>query len=415
MKIITLKETEFDQYANKHKYRSYYQSTAYGRTMQKFGYDTHYLGIMNDHGNLIGATLLLYREVFMNYKIAYAPRGMLIEYSNQFQLKELLERLKKLLGKQGFMLLKFDPLIPINLRNKDGQILNHNQETEIILENLKNLNLQYHGQTLFFETEKPRFEALITLQQDIKEIYHHFEKRVRYKIKKAIRSGVEIYRGTENDLPTFFEFVKRKHDRPLTYYQELYQNFDKQSELFLAKLNTETFVISSKQLYEKELDNNDNLAQQIQKSQNNIATRKKLINEKIESDKLINIYKKNLVWATNLLKQYPKGLIIGGAFIICYDNAAFLVIEGFDSKFKTLNPNYLIKWEMINNYKKRNFKYINLNAVSGEFQQANNYSGLNEMKLGFHSVITEYIGEFDYIISQLPYNLYKNLNKDKKK
>ncbi len=30
---------------------------------------------------------------------------------------------------------------------------------------------------------------------------------------------------------------------------------------------------------------------------------KKLINEKIESDKLINTYKKNLVWATNLLKK----------------------------------------------------------------------------------------------------------------
>ena len=37
------------------------------------------------------------------------------------------------------------------------------------------------------------------------------------------------------------------------------------------------------------------------------------------------------------------------------------------------------------------------------------------MKLGFNSLVTEYIGEFELIISPLPYNLYKNLNKEKKK
>ena len=33
MKIITLTETEFDKFANNHKYRNYYQTSAYGRTI----------------------------------------------------------------------------------------------------------------------------------------------------------------------------------------------------------------------------------------------------------------------------------------------------------------------------------------------------------------------------------------------
>ena len=69
---------------------------------------------------------------------------------------------------------------------------------------------------------------------------------------------------------------------------------------------------------------------------------------------------------------------------------------------------------MINDYKNKNFKYVNLNAISGEFNKINKYTGLNEMKLGFGSLITEYIGEFELIINNLPYNLYKNLNKNKK-
>ena len=40
----------------------------------------------------------------------------------------------------------------------------------------------------------------------------------------------------------------------------------------------------------------------------------------MESDKLVNTYKKNLVWATNLLKDNPNGLIIGTALNLSYDN-----------------------------------------------------------------------------------------------
>ena len=415
MKIITLKEEQFDAYAKNHKYRNFYQSSAYGKVMEREGYMIHYLGIIDDMENLIGASLLLYKEVFMGYKIAYAPRGFLFDYSNSSLLKEFMNRLKRLLSKQGFMSLKIDPFIPVCIRDYTGKIMNINAEANLIVENLKGANLIYHGQNLYFETEKPRFEALITLNQDIKKIYQNFDKRTRHKIKKAIRSGVEVVLGTEKELPIFYEFVKKKHSRTLTFYQNIYRFFHEDCNLYLAQLNTETFVISSKQLYEAELDRNDRLAREIQEQTGSQSLKKRLINEKIESDKLVNIYKKDLVWATNLLKDYPNGLIIGASLNLCYDKTATLFIEGFDSRFRALNPNYLLKWKMLDDHKRKDYKYFNLNAISGDFTDDNRYLGLNEMKLGFHPLITEYIGEFDFIINSLPYNLYKNLNKDKKK
>ena len=87
--------------------------------------------------------------------------------------------------------------------------------------------------------------------------------------------------------------------------------------------------------------------------------------------------------------KYPKGFIVGGALSISFDNAAFLVIEGFDNTYKALNPNYLLKWKMINDYYSRKYKYLNLNAVVGEFAENHQYTGLNEMKLGFNTVVTE--------------------------
>ncbi len=414
MKIITLDEISFDKFAQSHKYRNYYQTSSYGRTIKNHGYDIHYIGIVDDSGNLLGASLLLYKEVLMNYKIAYAPRGFLFDYTNINDLKEFTTRLKKLLGKQGFISVTIDPYLPVNIRNKSGNIINMNNEANIALENLKASGYNYLGPTLFFETRKPRFEAIVTLDKDIKDIYQSFEKRVRHKIKKAIRSGVEIYKGNKDDLELFYELIKKKYDKPLGYYIDLYNNFDTCLDLYFAKLNTETFVITSRLQYEKEIETNNELANKIQIS-NNENVKRKLINEKMESDKLVNTYKKNLVWATKLLKDNPNGLIIGTSLNLCYDNVCYLIIEGFNQEFKTLNSNYLIKWKMINDYKNNNIKYINFNAISGEFTKVTKYSGLNEMKLGFNSLVTEYIGEFELIINSLPYNLYKNLNKEKKK
>ena len=135
------------------------------------------------------------------------------------------------------------------------------------------------------------------------------------------------------------------------------------------------------------------------------------LNKKIQSDQIITSYKSNLLTATNLLKEYPNGIIIGGALIIKYDNAAYVLAEGYDNKYKNLNPGYILKWQLINDYTEENLKYINLNAIAGNFEKDNKYSILNESKLGFNSIVTEYIGEFDVILNSFSYNLYQKMNK----
>ena len=54
MKIVTLSQEQFDRYAKTHRYRSFYQTTAYGNSMLKFGYNVHYFGIVDKTNALIG-------------------------------------------------------------------------------------------------------------------------------------------------------------------------------------------------------------------------------------------------------------------------------------------------------------------------------------------------------------------------
>lgn len=413
MKIVKLNSAQFDKFATSHRYRNYFQTSMYANVMSKFGYRSQYLGIVNEQNQLIGATLIIYKEVFMKNKLAYAPRGILFNYENEANVQELTLNLKKVLGKQGFMLLRIDPYIPLTIRDSDGTIMNFNNKGNSIIDNLKKNNFTYKGKTLFFETEKPRWEALVLLQKDIREIFAKLDKRTRNKIRKATNSGVEVIKDENNDINKLYEFVAKKDNKPLSFYKEMCNKFESNIEIYYATLNTETFLINSRRSYEKEVEYNATLAERIQESAIDDKERENFLNKKMESDKLITTYKKSLLIATDLLKSNPEGLQIAAAMIIKYDNAAYIFTEGIDEEYGYLNANYLLKWQLINDYNNEGLKYLNLNAIVGELEKKNEFSGLNEAKLGFNSTITEYIGEFDIILNNFAYNLYTKINKKK--
>jgi len=411
MKVVTLKPDQFDNYAKNHRYRNYMQSSTYANIMMKFGYGAQYLGVVNDENKLIGATMIIFKKLYMSYKFAYAPRGILYNYENIDNLDEMISKIKKLLNKKKFMILRIDPYIPLTIRDGEGNIMNFNNKGNEIIENLKSTGFEYKGKNLFFENEKPRWEALVLLNRDIREIFARFDKRTRNKIRKASNSGIEVIIDPTKNVKKLYEFVTKKEHKPLNYYKEFVNQFGDNIDIFYARLNTETFLINSRRTYEKELEYNSDLQDKVQNMDLDTRERESYINKKMESDKLINNYKNSMVLSTDLLKDNPGGIIIAAAMVLKYDNAAYIISEGIDERYDYINANYLIKWNIIDEYNKRGFKYVNLGGVVGEFEAENEYSGLNEMKLGFNATITEYIGEFDMIINNVAYNLYNKLNK----
>ncbi len=414
MKIVNLSAKQFDTFASKHQYKSYYQTSNYANLIKQFGYHTQFLGIASDQDKLIGATLIIYKDIFMKNKIGYAPRGILFDYDDKEELKEMITLLKKTLNKGKFMLFRMDPYIPLSIRNNTGEILNINQSAQTIIKNLQANGFKYKGENLFFETEKPRWESLIILKKDIRDIFASFDKRTRNKIRRAANLGVEIIKDTSNDVTDLYDFIKAKDHKNLDFYKELVNCFGDMIDVYYARINTEAFIINSRRSYEKELERNEQLATTIQDTRLSEAERNAYLSKKMESDELVASYKDSMILATKLLREYPEGFNIAGSIVIKYDNAAFVFIDGIDERYKQLNANYLLRWKLVEDYNDAGLKYLNLNAIVGEFKNKNQYSGLNEMKLGFNSTVSEYIGEFDIIINNFTYNLYSNLNKNDK-
>jgi len=98
MKISQITNDEFNQFIQKYPLYSIYQTPEYAFSMSKENFDSIILGLKDENGFLIGATLL-FIEKTNKYKYAYAPRGFLIDYQDSNLLKIFTKEIKKYLNK----------------------------------------------------------------------------------------------------------------------------------------------------------------------------------------------------------------------------------------------------------------------------------------------------------------------------
>ena len=410
MKIITLKKEEFDNFSSKHKYNSYFQSSNYAdfATIND-QYNVHYLGFVDNDDKLIGAALMLYKSLFWGYKYAYSPRGLLIDYENDEIVKTVSFELKKLLKKQKFIFVTVDPLIVASERDKNGKIIQFNESVNRILTTFKQNNYDHLGFNLYNESKQARWNVIARLNSDGRTIYNNFDQNVKDKISYSNSIGIVVEEDETNNMEDFYNFVKPSYKGGKKYFNNLYNAFNPAGKLkiFYAKLSTKKYVENVNKLYAEEEERNIELANMIQSGNEVKYDIPKAINEKIESDKLLHAYKKDIVASTKLLKTNPEGITCGAALVINDAHGINILVNYVDSNYPKYNADTLLTYEIMKYYGKLNFKYINIGAVTGNFDSSSKYYPMLENKLGFNSSILEYIGEFNMVINPTMYTIYK--------
>lgn len=409
MEILRLTPQQFDNFSIEHPLHTYYQTSMYGNLMQRNGFKAFYYGFLINN-QLVGATLILEKKLFAHFKYGYAPRGFLADYNDKQALTEITKKLKKFLSHQSYVFLKIDPPVINNLRDNDGNILPNNTQNDII-PFLKSLGYNYFGQNKFFGTLKPRWNAILNVNnQKSEKLFDNFDPSVKNKIRKAQSRGIEIIQGNHDDIKVFYNFVAKKHYRNLRYYVDFARCFGNHLEFYFAKLNTQKYLQNIKTLYEDELRKNEQINIEIGEAGIAGKITTKLTNTKLTSDKLIATYKKELITASNLFERNPQGIIISSSAYIIDKYGVTLLIEGQNPNFKLYYPTFLTKWFVIDKYTNLGASFFDLNAITGNFSNNNKFKGLNEMKLGFNAEVTEYIGEFNLVINKGLYKLHMTTN-----
>ncbi len=396
MEIKELKKTEFENYIKRSILGNYCQTEGYAKLMEQNGYTPLFIGLIDEYNHIIAASLILIKKLNPFFKYAYAPKGFVLDYSNKERIDIFTKKIKDYLKKKRIVFIKINPEIAIAEIDKQTKQKQYNWNIEIknYLSDLGYIKLK---DNLYFESKFPKYNGIIHLKKfDIKNV----SKNTRNKIKRAQNKGLKIEKANFNDLSIFFEFIKRKKDKSLLYYQNYFKSFDRTAlDLFLVSIDTTEFLNQAKKKYDDELKRNAHYLSELNQEKN-----QKKWNIKLNSDKKLTIYKNDLLEAQNKIKKGEK-IYIAGALILKYKNRINIIISGYDKNYKRFNPNYFLHYELFNYYK-QNYAFADINGLTGDFKKENPYYGLNEFKLGFKPKIYEFIGEYDLPIFPLIYKFY---------
>ena len=408
MEIVQILKEEFNEYADNHPNKNFYQTAEYGMLMDRHNFDDYYLAMKDDSGNIVAATLILVNKVFIGYKWGYCPRGYLIDFNDFNLLETFTKLLKEYLKKRNFMFIKIDPYIIYKSKDKngldDGKVDNSN-----IIEQLKSLGYEHNGFNLYFETLAPRTNAIINTNKD-ENLFLKYTKEIRNKIRKAEKKGLDVIKGTPDSVKQFYSLIN--HSKKLNYYLDMMEIMGKDDmfEIYFAVLNTPKFIEISQKLFEEEERRNNKINQELEENINSNNT-SNIIKRKMASDDNLNKCKQNIIDATNLYKQYPEGVIIGTNGIIKYNNEIFFLVDGYMDEFKNYCPNHYLKFQIIEKYKDEGYTRFNLSGISSDFKNENDpYLNLRKFKLGFGADIEEYIGEFTLVINKGKNSRFKRIN-----
>lgn len=407
MYIKELTNEEFNSFTDKFNYYSIYQTSEYAMLMNKQNYSSMYVGFIDDLDNIVAASLILV-EVKNAFKFAYAPKGFLIDYDNKFLVSDFTTQLKEYLNKKKIVSIKINPMIIRSIYNYNTNSYTYNKKHQEQLDFLKSLGYTHLGFNNLFESFKPRYNAIINIDKPTNFLFQGMNKSFKSKIKTADELGIRIYKGNDSEIDYLIEQVKKKYPRDKQYFLDLIDLFKKRNmyDYYYAKLDTQTYLL----YLQKKMNEQSELCGEINNElfKNHGKDNTKIINSKIKEENKLNEMKNELVYATNLLRDNPNGVILSTMLITKYRDEVYMFMDGYNNEFKKLNAKHLMTWKLIEKYSKEKYKIFNLGGMTNPTVNSEKYKGLNEFKLRFNSTCVEYVGDLELITSPTLFAIYKN-------
>ena len=412
LKLKNIEKEQFDSYVEKHKTKSHFlQSLSWGEFAKiKKGLTPHYLGLVNEQDELVGATLLLEKKLPMGLTYFYAPRGFVIDYNKKEIVREMTKRVADFARAKKAIFVKIDPdLIKTEFNYLNEEIPNPQYET--LFNTLKEAGFKHLGFTKNFETMQPRYTFRIDLNQPLEEIEEHFSKTTKQRIAKAIKLDTEVVIGTKNDVKEFYHLMTLTENRKdfisytEDYYETLYEIFNgnptSKATLFLGKVHiNKTIKALEKNL--KNINNQisilpiDNLSKSAKAKLTELTKQKENINKEIDKYKE---YK----------QEYGQDITLSAHMIIEYGDKAWVLYAGNHNIMTETYVNYYTYYEHIKYCKNKGIKIYDQFGTIGDLSKDNPRLGLHEFKKKFGGNYVEFIGEWDYVINKPMYFVFTKL------
>ena len=205
-----LDDATWDSFVAASPHGHLFQTSCWGALKARFGWGVERFALTVRDAIVAGAQVL-YRSLPFGSTLAYIPKGPLLNWDDENQIRALLAVLQQAAHRHRAFCLKLEP-----------ELLNE----PIMAARLVRLGLRPSPQTVH-----PRSTIFIDLDADEEELLARMKSRSRYNIRLAARKGIIVRDGTASDLPNFQSLLEETAQRQdfaihnAEFYREAYNLF----------------------------------------------------------------------------------------------------------------------------------------------------------------------------------------------
>ncbi|MDM0905695.1 peptidoglycan bridge formation glycyltransferase FemA/FemB family protein [Clostridium perfringens] len=425
-KFVEINSSEIDKF-NESDRKGHIFQTSYWAELKKDWKKKFIAGYDNDNNMVITATILLRKAPYINKYMGYIPRSFTCDYNNKKLLIEFTEYLREFAKKNNISFITIDP--DIHLKENE-EALSEGTEIKNFLKSLGYKNTDSKN----FEAIQPNFVFRLPLptegnKMDIKKaVFKKFSGKTRYNIKVAEERGlsVEVYdKETLNEdvLDRFHEIMVTtgKRDNFLVRHREYFKDmidylyphcrlymvkysyendFNRLSEKLNKQEEAKTKAINKIEELKVKLDaeTDEDKKSRIEKKLNDQDKRLK------EAERQIEGFKKKI---SDIEPFKGQEIYLSGSIYLYYGNKAWYLYGASENILRDTMPNFAMQWSMICDSIDLGCDVYDFRGVSGDLNPENPLYGLYKFKKGFNGNFVEFIGEFDIVVDNGIYTLYK--------
>lgn len=346
------------------------QTYEWGQVKAKYGWEPIYLlwdgaGRMKEERDVdilssflfqpTAAALVLKRRIInrgfaARISILYAPKGPLLDWTNESLRKRVLDDLQSFAKKQGAIFLKMDPdvMLGTGVPLSGEDVIDHGGQA--VMSELKRRGWRYSSDQIQF-----RNTVLVDLDPSEAELLARMKQKTRYNVRLAEKKGVVLRTGTQEDLPMLYRMYAETSVRDgfvirdEGYYRTVWETFMTPPVSNLQSPSCEALIA--------EVDNEP----------------------------------------------------VAAIFVFYFAGRAYYVHGMSRNAHREKMPTYLLQWEAMKRAKAKGCSVYDLWGAPEVFDESDSMWGVYRFKEGLGGKVVRTLGAWDFAPSPLWYKMYSEI------
>ena len=404
MTLTIISAETFQKHIDQAEFQFFEQSPQMAKLLEKRGYDVKIVGY--EVAGDIKVSGILFSTPIAGGLHMELHNGPI--FTDRTYLKDFYQALQIFARKKNAIELKVKPYLTYQHFDTDGSPIAEPDST--VITDLTSIGYEHLGlQTGYKSGDWYYIKDLTSLTQDT--LFKSFSKKGKPLVKKAKTFGMKIKKLERNQLFLFKEITSATSDRrefddkPLEYYEYLYDSFGEKAEFLVVTLNFQDYWQNLSRDQEKLKEKIDRLASDLEHNPNS----EKKQNQHRELSSQYDTFEVRKQEAQEFINRYgQKDVHLCASLFVYLDKEAYYLHSGSYPEFNKFYAPAILQEHVMLEAIKRGITSYNFLGIMGIFDGSD---GVLRFKQNFSGYIEHKPGIFMYYPKPLKFKFYRFIKK----